>query len=62
MEHADGIRVVNALRVTRCRPSSTPPWPVSRVGNGYRRFESVGHAVAWAEAIAIVVYVGVLRE
>ena len=37
MEHADGIRVVGALRVSRCRPSSTPLLPGARVCSGYRR-------------------------
>lgn len=42
MEHADGIRVVGALRVTRCRPSSTPLLPGVRVCSGYRRGVTVG--------------------
>jgi hypothetical protein len=62
MERAGGIRVVYALRVTRCRPSSTPPWPVKRAGSCYRRCEDVGRPHTLADAIAIAVDVGVLRE
>jgi hypothetical protein len=36
MERPDGIRVVNALPVMRCGPSSTPRVPEDRVPDGYR--------------------------
>jgi hypothetical protein len=62
MEHAGGIRVVSALRVTRCRPSSTPPWPVNRAGRRYRRRGAAGRAHVLVAAAAVALFVGVRRE